>query len=49
MSTKPTPAGSAPLTLNVLVEAGNPLVVTVNVPATPTVNVVDAELEIPNG
>ena len=44
LSPKVTPAGSAPL--SVIVPTGDPLVVTVNVPAFPTVNVVAFALVI---
>ena len=44
LSTKVTPEGSAPVPVSV--EFGNPVVVTVNVPAVPVVNVVLAALVI---
>jgi protein involved in polysaccharide export with SLBB domain len=45
LSVNVTPVGSAPVSDNV--ELGTPLVVTVKVPAWPTVKVVPAELVIP--
>ena len=44
LSTKVTPAGSAPVSLSA--EVGNPVVVTVNVPDVPVVNVVLSALVI---
>ena len=44
LSTKVTPVGSAPVSLSAAV--GNPVVVTVNVPSVPVVNVVLSALVI---